>query len=238
LKYIRPSQYLGRFEELERMHRLMITLISVLCFFAALSAAAGEENGTSPEERIASLEENLTFVQRQLDVALKRTTNLLEQVGSLERRIGQLNASLNRLREFASPSAPRDFYVESIRRGSSGNYTVTLRWKPNPKEERVTRYVVWYARVGEEYEFAESVNVTGRSTYRATVPGLAGGEQIVFKVFAQNEAGPGDPSYREARIQSRSPFLMNRLKLLGTAGGVVVVVVAVAWYLRRRGQAG
>ena len=219
---------------MEQMHRVTFALVSVLVLFVALSAAVGEQNGTSPDERIASLEENLTFVERQLDVALKRTTNLIEQVGSLERKLGQLNASLDRLRDFASPSAPREFYVESIRRGASGNYTVTLRWGSNPKEDRVTRYVVWYARVGEEYEFAESVNATGRSIYRATVPGFVGGEQIVFKVFGQNEAGQGDPSYREARIQPRSPFLMNRLKLLGVAAAVVVAVVGVTWYLRSR----
>jgi hypothetical protein len=216
------------------MHIFMAGLVALLCLLVGLSAAMGEENVTSPEERIASLEENLTIMQRQVDVALKRTTSLIERAESLERAIGELNASLMRLRDFASPSAPQKFYIESIRRDASGNYTVTLRWKANPREERVTRYTVWYARVGEEYAFAESVNDTGKVSHKARVSGFEGGEQIVFKVFGQNEAGQGDPSYREARIQAQFPFLMSRLRLLGAAVALVVVAGGLAWYLQRR----
>jgi hypothetical protein len=216
------------------MHRTepYCVIAILLMAFVVLPSAIALENSTL-EDRVSALERNLSVSELRLDTALKRTTNLMEEIEDLRATIAGLQANLSRLTAFASPSAPEAFFVERISRSSDGNYSVALRWKGAEDQERVTSYSIWYARTGGGYEFGGSVNAS-RGILRRRIQGFTGGEQILFKIMARNEAGQGRPSYREARIQASAPFLMRWLKILGAGAVVVAVILGIVWRLGRR----
>ena len=192
---------------------------------------AEEENLT---EKVASLEQNLSLAERQLQVALSRTANLLSRVEGLERTIEHLTANLSRVTRFAVPSAPSDFRVESIGRDSDGNYSVVLRWRDNPEHEAVQKYVIWFASKGYPYLPGTTVNST-EGIVKAKLSGFIKGHDIVFKIFAKNEAGQGEPSYREINIRGYAPLLMSRLRIAALVL-VLLIIVVVAWWKFPRGE--
>jgi hypothetical protein len=215
--------------QFRRSAPICILLITV---FTAISPSFAEEENLT--ERIASLEQNLTVTERQLGVALSRTANLLTRVEELENTVEHLRANLTRVTMFAVPSPPPDFRIESIGRDSDGNYSVTLRWRNNPEHEAVHSYVVWFAVKGFEYLPIATVNRT-EGVMRTKVPGFIKDHEIVFKIFARNEAGQGEPSYRETTIRGYAPYLMKRLRLAALVL-VLLVIVVVAWWKFPRGD--
>jgi hypothetical protein len=194
---------------------------------------ADEENLT---KKIASLEQNLSVTERQLGVALSRTANLLTRIEELENTVEHLRANLSRVTMFAVPSPPPEFRIESIGRDANGNYSVVLRWRNNPEHEAVHSYVVWFAAKGHPYLPVTTVNAT-EGVMRAKVPGFAKDHEIVFKIFARNEAGQGEPSYRETTIRGYAPYLMSRLRLVALVL-VLLVIIVVAWLKFPRGESG
>ena len=211
--------------------RFMSSGFLIFMLLAIIPTWAQDENLS---ERVASLEDNLTLAERQLEVAMSRTSNLLRRIEELEQGMEQLEANLSRVMSFALPSPPPDFRVESIGRDSDGNYSVVLRWRNNPDREAVHSYVVWFASKGFPYLPGETVNSTS-GIMRVKIPGFIKGHEIVFKIFAKNEAGQGEPSYREVEIRGYAPYLMSRLRVISLVL-VLLVVVVVAWWKFPRGE--
>ncbi len=215
----------------------VLTLCSVQMFLASCLSLEGGGNATnlSLEQRVAALEENLSFAQRQLDIVLKRTSTLFDRLDELEHRFGQIQNNVTWLMNFAVPSAPAGFRIESIRKSSEGNYTVTLRWKNGPDYERINRFVIWRARKGETtYADAVYVNQTGRRIAKAQLTGFSKGDEMVFKIFAKNNAGQSKPTYVEAEIRSCAPVLMWWIKIVSGTGLLIIVgAVLVLMGLRR-----
>jgi len=217
------------------MHKRHIRFLpSGLLIFIMLGMIPTWAQSENLTERVSSLEDNLSLAQRQLEVAMSRTSNLLRRIEELERGMEQLEANLSRVMSFALPSPPPDFRVESIGRDSDGNYSVVLRWRNNPDREAVHSYVVWFASKGFPYLPAETVNSTS-GIMRVKVPGFIKGHEIVFKIFAKNEAGQGEPSYREVEIKGYAPYLMSRLRVISLVL-VLLVIVIVAWWRFPRGE--
>jgi hypothetical protein len=209
----------------------LVGFLLYILFMGIPPIIAEEENLT---EKIASLEHNLTMAERQLEVALSRTTNLLNRIDDLENTVAHMRANLSRVTNFAVPSPPPDFRIESIGRDSDGNYSVVLRWRNNPEHEAVHSYVIWFAVKGYTYLPVTTVNRT-EGVMRTKVPGFIKDHEIVFKIFARNEAGQGEPSYREATIRGYAPYLMSRLRLVVLAL-VLLVIVVVGWWKFPRGE--
>jgi hypothetical protein len=224
------------------MSRLLIgvlVLCSVQMILAPCLSLEGDGNTTnlSLEQRIAVLEENLTLAQRQLDIVLKRTATIYDQVEELDHRLGKLQNNVTWLLNFAVPSAPAEFRIESIRKSPEGNYTVTLRWKNGPDYMRINRFVIWRAKKGETtYGDDFYVNQTGRRFVKAELTGFATGDEMVFKIFAKNDAGQSKPSYLEARIRSYAPVLMWWIKILSGVGLMIIVAGALLWMGLRRAR--
>lgn len=214
-------------------------LCSVQVILAPCLSLEGDGNATnlSLEQRIAALEENLTLVQRQLDIVLKRTATIYDRVDELDHRLGKLQNNVTWLLNFAVPSAPAEFRIESIRKSPEGNYTVTLRWKNGPDYMRINRFVIWSAKKGgTTYEDAVYVNQTGKRIVKAELTGFAKGDEIVFKIFAKNDAGQSKPTYLEARIRSYAPVLMWWIKVLSGVALLIIVGGGVLWMGLRRAR--
>jgi len=222
------------------MSRLLIgflTLCSVQLIVGSCLSLEGNAANLSLEERIAVLEENMTLAQRQLDIVLKRTASLFDRVEELEHKAGQLQNNVTWLMDFAVASAPAGFRIESIRKSPVGNYTVTLRWKNGPDYERIRRFVIWRAKKGEAvYGDAVYVNQTGKRIVKAELTGFAKGEEVVFKMFAKNDAGQSKPSYLEARIRPCSPVLMWWIKVVSGVGLLIIVGAALVWMRLRKAR--
>lgn len=223
------------------MRRFSILILTTLFLLVSLvngTLAMDGSGNLTLEERVASLEQNLTLAQRQLDIALKRTSLLLSELEQLKHTINRLQINNTRLSEFAVPSAPLLFKIERIRRARDGNYTVTLRWENLPNYEKVTQFVVWHAPKEGKYVADQTVNQTVKRIVRVELPGFKEGEEIVFKLFAKNDAGQGKPSYVETTIRGYAPYLMSKIKIGGVIGLLLLVGVVLAgvklrkWNLR------
>jgi hypothetical protein len=217
-----------------KFRRLLPIGILLLTFFIGISPALAEEENLT--EKIATLEQNLTVTERQLEVTMSRTANLLTRIEELENTVDHLLANLSRVTKFSVPSQPPDFRIESIGRDSDGNYSVVLRWRNNPEHEAVHSYVVWFAVKGYHYLPVTTVNRT-EGVMRTKIPGFIKDHEIVFKIFARNEAGQGEPSYRETTIRGYAPYLMSRLRLAALVL-VLLGIVVVAWWKFPRGESG
>lgn len=217
----------------------VLTLCSVQMFLASCLSLEEDGNATnlSMEQRIAALEENLSLAQRQLDIVLKRTATLFDRLEELEYKFGKLQNNVTWLMDFAVPSAPAGFRIESIRKSPDGNYTVVLRWRNGPDYERINRFVIWRARKGEAtYTDAVYVNQTGRRIVKAELTGLSKGEDMVFKIFAKNDAGQSKPTYLEAKIRSSAPVLMWWIKIIAGVALLIIVGGLLAWVGLRRAR--
>lgn len=217
-----------------RFNRFVPICFLLLTYFIVIHPAFAEEENLT--EKIATLEQNLTLAERKLDVALSRTSNLIMRIEELENTVEHLLANLSRVTKFSVPSPPPDFRIESIGRDSDGNYSVVLRWRNNPEHEAVHSYVVWFAVKGYHYLPVTTVNRT-EGVMRTKVPGFIKDHEIVFKIFARNDAGQGEPSYREITIRGYAPYLMSRLRLAALIL-VLLVIVVVAWWKFPWGESG
>ncbi len=224
------------------MSRRFIWILALCSIHVILGSCTGlEANASSAnlsveqriaalEERLASLEENFTLAKRQLDVVLKRSATLYDRVDELEHKLAKMQNNITWLTNFAVPAAPTGFRVERIKKSGDGNYTVILRWRNGPEYMRITRFAIWNARKGETtYAGATYVNQTGRRIVKAELAGFAKGDEIVFKIFAKNDAGQSKPSYVEATIRPWAPVLMWRIKVLA---GIAVLVIIVGISVR------
>jgi len=192
-------------------------------------------NMTSLEERVASLEQNITIMQRQLDVALARSAHLFDEVEDLQHLVKLLEANTTRLSRFALPSRPAYFKVERIRKTKEGSYSVSLRWRNNAPYEKVTDFVIWHAPKGGKYIVDATVNQTDGKIQRAVISGFKEGEEIVFKIFAKNDAGQSEPTYVETKIRGYAPYLLRKVEI---AGGIILLAALGLFLLKRTARGG
>ncbi len=204
------------------------TILLCICSLMISVPYTACANNLSLERRADDLEQDLNLTQRQLEVALTRTRVLLDRIAILEKNLRSLQNQVDRLVELASPGPPSDFRVERVKKGNEG-YEVFLRWSSNPSHDEVEKYEIWCALKGQSYVEGWSVNATNKQVVRTQKRGFEEGQEIVFKIFARNEAGRGLPSYDEMTIRSYNPRMVRAIIILG----LLLITTLSLVYLKR-----
>ena len=186
------------------------------------------------EDRVAALEHDLEIKGRVIETLMRRTATQMDKIEDLEHRLQLLQRNVSRFLSFATPSKPRYFRVRRIKRTPDGSYKVTLQWKANPEEDKVTQYAVWFAEKGGPYRVGSVVNSTDSRLVKATISGFEKDSEIVFKMYAKNAVAHSEAVYREARIRSAAPVLMHKLKILGALIALAVIGWAFTYLFWRK----
>ncbi|RLG70161.1 MAG: hypothetical protein DRO11_06625 [Methanobacteriota archaeon] len=198
--------------------------------------AAGNQTAANQtlEGRVATLERELEIKGRVIETLMRRTATQMDKIEDLEHRLELLRRNVSRFLSFATPSKPRYFRVRRIKRTADGSYKVTLQWKANPKEDKVTQYAIWYAEKGGPYRVGCVINSTNSGLVKATISGLEKDSVIVFKMYAKNAVAHSEAVYREARMISAAPVLMHKLKILGALTALAAFGWAFIYLLWRK----